>query len=338
MNEKMDIPSRFNNRRLYEIINSKRSFKITPMRNNVSGESTISIVIPNWNSLYLLKEHLPHVLDAVSEAEVIVADDMSTDGSVEYLKQHFPNVRVVQRRSHNGFATNVNAGVAAAKGDVVVLLNTDVEPEKDFLLPLLSHFRDPRVFAVGCLEKSKEQGITVLRGRGLAHWVKGYYIHSRGEASKTDTAWVAGGSGAFRKSMWGQLGGMDTLFNPFYWEDIDLSYRARKNGWKTLFEPKSIVCHYHEEGKIKREFTSNMVTRIAYRNQYIFIWKNITDFDLIVEHVLWTPVRLLQAVLRGDFLMIDGFMRAIWRLPSIMKYRIQHSHLKHSDKSLAIWQ
>lgn len=298
----------------------------------------VSIVIPNWNGVYLMEKHLRHVIEAAPGAEIVVADDMSTDGSVEYLKKNFPAIILVKRHKHEGFAANVNAGVARATADIVVLLNTDVEPEPDFLSPLLARFIDTDVFAVGCLEKSSEAGKTILRGRGIAHWEKGYYIHSRGEVDRIPTAWVSGGSGAFRKSMWDTLGGMDTIYNPFYWEDIDLSYRARKAGWKTLFESRSIVHHYHEEGKIKREFTSEEVKRIVYRNQFIFIWKNLTDFDLIVYHVLITPVRLLRALFQGDCLMIRGFCNALGRLPAVMYYRTHHRAFLKSDKTLAIWR
>lgn len=296
---------------------------------------TVSVVIPNWNGVYLMEKHLRGVIDAAPNAEVIIADDMSEDGSVSYVRKHFPQVIVVEGTKREGFAANVNRGVNRATGDIVILLNTDVEPEKDFLQPLLRHFDDPQVFAVGCLEKSRENGKTILRGRGLAHWYRGFYVHSRGEVNKTDTAWVSGGSGAFRRSMWNTLGGMDTLFNPFYWEDIDISYRARKAGWKILFEPKSIVGHYHEEGKIKREFTATDVQRISYRNQFIFIWKNLTEPSIMLAHVCWTPVRLVQAFIRKDFLMIQGYASAVIRYPLIFsRRRIQSKLWKVSDKKL----
>jgi GT2 family glycosyltransferase len=287
----------------------------------------VSIIIPNWNGVHLLKKHLKSVIKAAPDAEIVVADDRSCDGSVEYIKKNFPKVKVVAGKKREGFAANVNAGVLKATGDIIVLLNTDVEPESGFLSPLLTHFKDPSVFAVGCLEKSLEQGKMMLRGRGIAHWVKGYYVHSRGEVDKSDTAWVSGGSGAYRKSMWNALGGMDTLYNPFYWEDIDLSYRARKAGRKTLFEPKSIVHHYHEEGKIKQEFTSMNVKRIVYRNQFIFIWKNVSDISILISHAFWTPIRLTQAMILGDYLMVQGYVLALGKIPAILNHRLEQNKL-----------
>src|SRR5258706_2965814 len=305
---------------------------------SAAGELSVSIVIPNWNGVYLMEKHLQHVLDAAPNAQVVVADDMSSDGSVEYLKKNFPSIIVVERHRREGFAANVNAGVAKATGDIIILLNTDVEPEKGFLRPLLDHFHDANVFAVGCLEKSMEQGTTVLRGRGLAHWTKGYFIHTRAEVDAATTAWVSGGSGAFRKSMWDKLGGMDTLYNPFYWEDIDLSYRAQKAGWTTAFEAKSIVHHYHEEGKIKREYTPVDVKRIVYRNQFIFLWKNVTDVNILLAHALWTPIRLVQTLIGGDVLMLQGYLWALIKVPQILMHRQRQSRLyKKKDNGLTVW-
>lgn len=162
----------------------------------------------------------------------------------------------------------------------------------------------------------------VLRGRGIARWERGMYVHLRGEVDKTDTAWVSGGSGAFRKSMWKKFGGMNPIFNPFYWEDIDLSYRAVKAGYKILFDPTSIVVHEHEQGIIKQEYSAFHVKTIAYRNQFLFIWKNSSDLHVWIEHVLWTPVRLLQAAFRGDAPMLLGYWLALWKLPAVVLRRL----------------
>ncbi len=282
---------------------------------------TVSVVVPNWNGRALLSKHLRAVCDAAIDAEIIVVDDGSTDESVPFVKKEFPDIHVIELVRHRGFASAVNAGVNAAHGSVVVLLNTDISPEKSFLRPLLGHFADPSVFAVGCLEKSKEGEKIVLRGRGEAAWKRGFFVHWRGDVRHRDTAWVSGGSGAFRKSIWDMLGGMDPLFNPFYWEDIDISYRAKKAGYRLVFEPKSVVRHFHDEGAILSSFDKTHVSRIAYRNQFIFIWKNISDPMFLLAHMIWTPLRLAQAGLRRDYSMIAGYGAALWRLPAILSRR-----------------
>jgi GT2 family glycosyltransferase len=278
----------------------------------------VTIVIPNWNGRHLLEKHLANVIAASPGCEVVIADDASVDGSVEYLKTAFPRVTVVEGRRQQGFAGNVDDGVAAATGEIVILLNTDVEPEKGWLDPLLDHFADPAVFAVGCLEKSHEKTGVVTRGRGLSRWERGFFVHSRGEVDRETTAWVSGGSGAFRKSVWDRLGGMNRLYSPFYWEDIDLSYCAVKAGYTVRFEPESIVHHWHEEGAIKSSYTQDQVKTIVFRNQFVFHWKNMTDPGLVITHLVWLPVRLAQAVLRRDRIMIAGFFAAVEVLPRII--------------------
>ena len=291
----------------------------------MKNKLTVSIVIPNWNGGYLLEKNLPVVLAAAPDAQIIVADDASSDNSLALLGKKFPTVMVVSGRNQQGFASNVNAGVARATGEIIVLLNTDVRPEKDFLHPLIARFSDPSVAAVGCLEKSHESGGVILRGRGIARWEKGYFIHKKGDADKENTAWVSGGSAAYRRSIWNKLGGMDPVYNPFYWEDIDLSYQMLKAGRRIVFENKSVVGHFHEEGKIKTSYTSADIKKIAYRNQFIFLWKNISDVHLWLLHIFWTPVRLLQAVLRGDWLMFQGYVMAVVKLPEVIKSRMRAS-------------
>lgn len=298
---------------------------------------TVTIVIPNWNGRALLEKHLPRVLDAADGAEVIVVDDASDDDSVAFVKKSFPEITIVEKKAHDGFSGTVNAGVIKATTDVVVLLNTDTSPRKNFLPHLLSHFENAGVFAVGCMDISHEGENTVKRGRGLAWWRKGYFVHSRGEVDRNDTAWVSGGSAAFRRNMWTKLGGMDEIYNPFYWEDIDLSYRALKAGYTLVFEPKSVVDHFHEEGKIKKNFSSFQVKTTAYRNQFIFIWKNLSDISLWVEHVIWTPLRLCQALLRMDVAFVTGYMSAAVRFPQVILLRRKESKLwSVADKDISL--
>jgi len=298
----------------------------------------VSIVLPNWNGAKLLKKHLPKVLAAAPGIQVIVVDDSSSDNSLEVLKNTFPTVEVIVKKHNSGFAQTVNTGVVHALGEIVVLLNTDVVPEKGFLTPLLKHFSDPSVFAVGCLEKNSEKEGVVLRGRAVAHWEKGFYIHGRGEVNKLDSAWASGGSAAFRKSTWNLLGGMDTIYSPFYWEDIDLSYRAQKAGFRIVFEPKARVWHLHEQGAIKTSFQQKRVEPIVFRNQFIFIWKNLTEPALWVSHMFWMPVRIVQEVARGRTSMLMGWILALGKIPQIITKRKTYAYLwKRKDKEVAVF-
>lgn len=287
----------------------------------------VSVIIPNYNGENLLKKNLPKVLEEVNnykdiKTEVIVVDDGSKDSSVSYLEnfaKEYSNFKFFVNNKNKGFSSTVNRGVRESNGDIVLLLNTDVYPQKGFLIPLLKHFDDQEVFAVGCLDKSIEGEKTVERGRGLGEWKKGLLIHRRGEVNKSNTLWVSGGSGAFRKSIWDQLEGFNELFNPFYWEDIDLSYRALKSGYKVIFESKSIVFHEHEKGAIKSKYSQSKIKEISYRNQFIFSWENATDRMLQFQHVIYLPYHLIKALFRKDWAFFKGFFSALILLPKVIK-------------------
>lgn len=291
----------------------------------------ISIIIPNYNGEKILPKNLPHVLAAVKgykkgKVEIIIPNDPSTDNSKIVIAEFIASLKgsgIIGKTIDNikkeeaGFSKNVDRGVSLATGDILILLNSDVSPHKDFLEPLLLHFSDDKVFAVGCMDESIEHGKTVMRGRAVAYWARGFLLHQAGTLDKTNTFWVSGGSGAFRKRVWDKLGGLDVLFNPFYWEDIDLSYRALKSGYKLIFEKKSVVVHEHEEGAIKTKFKAKYVQRIAYRNQFFFVWKNITDGGLLFSHIIWLPYHFVTAFMRKDWAFSQGFFLALVQLNGI---------------------
>ena len=288
----------------------------------------ISVVIPNYNGEGLLKKNLSKVYEELKNYrsgnfEIIVVDDASSDDSVSFLKGLAKdyNLKIVGNEKNLGFSPTVNKGVKIASGEVVILLNTDIYPETGFLDPLLSHFKeDENVFAVGCLDKSIEGEKTVLRGRGLGEWKRGFLVHRRGEVDKTDTLWASGGSSAFKKVIWERLGGLNDLFAPFYWEDIDISYRALKSGYKVIFEPKSVAIHEHEKGAIHSKFSDDQVKVIAYKNQFIFVWEN-ADSNLLLSHVLWLPYHKLKALMRLDWTFFLGFFNALLVIPKVLRAR-----------------
>jgi len=284
----------------------------------------ISVVIPNFNGCNLLKNNLPKVIASVKDSEVIVVDDASTDDSLNLLKTNFAIVKVIVQNKNEGFASTVNRGVKEASGEFVVLLNSDVIPDSNFLTYLTAPFSDSKVFAVGCLQKSNNGGKIKKEGRGVGRFEKGFLMHGSGTLDKTTTLWVFGGAGMFRKEVWEKLGGMNELYNPFYWEDIDLSYRALKAGFKLVFESKSVVMHNQEKGAIRNMYTPGQVKTIAYRNQIFFVWMNITDFQFILNHIIWFPYHLFKSLVTGDLLFAKAFLMAILKIPYILGRRYQN--------------
>lgn len=265
----------------------------------------ISVVIPNFKKLPLIK-HLPSVIKACSKAEIIVVDDASPDDTAIYLKKHFPSVKVVVNRQNERFAVSCNNGFKAARGDIVVLLNSDVAPKPNFLAPLVKHFDDEKVFAVSCLEIDKQGRFS---GRNKCEFKRGFLVHSAAAVMAGLNCWATGGSSAFDRKKYLKIGGMDRLFKPAYWEDIDLSWRAREiHGWKILFEPKSRVFHNHETTNVS-VFGQRQMELMAMRNQILFVWKNIRGRRL-VEHCLWLPYHLLFTNIRTKGVFFQALVQA----------------------------
>ncbi len=297
----------------------------------------VSLVIPNFNGKELLKKNLPAVIkacqtwsksnppvDKAGEAgwEIIVVDDASTDGSVTFLKKNYPQVRVMVHQKNQRFAAACNTGVKAAKGEIVVLLNNDVSPEPAFLEPLLKHFEDSLVFAVGCKEKDIRNGKVVYSGRGLGEFKRGFLVHWRAkDQNKRDTLWATAGSMAVEREKWLKLGGMDPLFRPAYWEDIDLSWRARKRGWRVVFEPGSRVNHRHETTNIPT-FGQKEMKVFGYKNQFLFVWKN-ANLEMLIPHLFWLPYHLIRATFSTDFLFWLGLGKALAQLPELINSRVR---------------
>lgn len=263
----------------------------------------ISIIIPNFNGEKNLKENLPRVMNVTEhcqyETEVIVVDDASSDDSVATINnlQLTVNrkIKIVRNRTNLGFGRSCNLGVKEAKGDIVVLLNNDVNPKENFLHPLIEHFHDARVFAVGCLEKNVNEKNEVIdeHGAGELFFKNGIFQHRKGDLNSRRTDWVCGGSGAFRRTMFLELGGFDTRFYPFYWEDVDLSYRAKKLGYKLIFEKNAVVYHKHFAGAIAKKYSAAEIEKISFNNQIKFTEKHLSGikqrFDfyfLLLKHFL----------------------------------------------------
>ena len=151
---------------------------------------------------------------------------------------------------------------------------------------------------------------------------RGLMVHWRAEdQNQPTTDWAFAGAAAYQRKKWLAIGGMDTLFRPAYEEDRDLSYRALKYGWKILFEPKSVVAHHHETTNIK-VFGRKRIEIISFKNQFLFVWKNITDRGYLLRHFLWLPYHLLVTNLRSGGLLGIGFLLALIQLPEVIAKKV----------------
>lgn len=238
---------------------------------------TIDIIIPSFNGKYLLEKHLPEVIKNSDYLhKIIIIDNGSDDGTVAWLNKNYPEIIIVRNKTNLGFTKPINQGVVVSKSEYIVLLNNDVRPEKGYLKNILHFFEDKKVFAVSFNE--------VGSSWPLVKW-DGKIQFTRGE-DKTKphfSAWASGGSAIFKRSIWDKIGGMNEIYAPFYWEDIDIGYRAWKMGYKVIWDNESLVFHEHES--TAKKINPTYLSLIKQRNELLFTWINITDKDLLNSHI-----------------------------------------------------
>jgi len=231
---------------------------------------------------------------------------------VMMVKQKFPRVNLIQHETNLRFGVACNTGVKAAKADIVILLNSDVVPKRNFINYLEKHFQDPSVFSVGCKEIEIKNREEVISGRTEGEIGRGLLVHWQPkDQSSQNTLWTFGGSMAVDRKKYLQLGGFDVLFAPAYWEDIDLSFRAKQKGWKIIFEENSVVYHNHETTNLS-VFGKRQMEILSYRNQLLFAWKNFNRKE-IYDHFLWLPYHLTVTTLKSRGLFLVAFVQALIR-------------------------
>lgn len=254
---------------------------------------TVSVVIPNWNGINLLRKCLASIYEADDfkdgSYEVLVVDDASSYSIAESIKDEFPKVRVIRNRSNQGFGKTCNRGVKESKGELIILLNNDIMVSPDFLEPLKAHFRDDKVFVVAPKlyywdKKTFNYGMHMgeFKDGYLSLWNESEIGNGDKVLQTSPTIFAVGGAAVFRKRDFLWLGGFDEIYRPNCWEDIDISYRAQKRGLKVLYEPKSLVYH-------KGASTLNYIRHKEIKNELLFMWKNLTDKQMLLSHLNQLP-------------------------------------------------
>ena len=269
----------------------------------------ISIVIPVYKNYTMFYKYLRANKKYFDGCEVIVVNDYPKENITRPVKKIYPESRVFNNKKNLGFAGNVNRGIAKSKRKYVFLMNSDVVLKNYSFIKALDLFKkNSRLFAVGFAQKEKGGKIV---GANRGYFKNGFVHHSGKKLKQTgNNLWAEGGASMFRKNLLKKLGLFDPLFNPFYWEDIDLSYRAWKAGYKVMFAPGIVVEHHHES-TIGKYFDKSKIIKTAFRNQLLFHWKNLTDRDLLNSHLIRLPLHFFA----------PGFFDALLLLPRVLTAR-----------------
>jgi GT2 family glycosyltransferase len=211
----------------------------------------LSVIIPNLNGV----KFLPTCLDALAQqsyptVEVIVVDNASQDGSQELIGKNYPDVKLVELAENRGFTGACNAGIVAANGALIALLNNDTEADSRWAESVVDAFaRHPEAGIVASKMLLFDQrdhihtagDFFTVDGRAGN---RGVWQTDKGQFDREEYVFSAcGGSSAYRKTMLQEIGILDDDFF-FSLEDIDLAWRAQLTGWRCLYTPQAIVYHH----------------------------------------------------------------------------------------------
>jgi GT2 family glycosyltransferase len=306
----------------------------------MSAPRDVSVVIPTWNGRGLLERFLPSVLIAArayrdstgAAIELVVVDDGSDDGSAGWLNDRARDsdvpIRVVRHEHNLGFGAACNRGVAEARSPLVLLLNNDVALDVDSIARLAARFvtADARapLFAVHCHVLDFETNAEAGAGQAGA-FSRGFIrVHERFTAGGDVTAtlpsmFASGGSSMVDRERFLELGGFDPLFAPFYFEDVELSYRAWKRGLTVAYAPDAMARHRFSSTIGARP--QSEIRRISQRNRLYLNWIHLHDPSWALQHFAWVGLLFVTTplTLRLDF--PRAVIAALRRVPDVRQRR-----------------
>jgi GT2 family glycosyltransferase len=294
----------------------------------------VSVIIVNWNG----RQHLETCLTAVAEQqgvsfETILVDNGSTDGSVEFVRQRFPWVRLVALPENHGFAGGNNAGAREARGEYLALLNNDTAADPNWLRALVAGLDRASGFAIAtsCIVYMDDPTRVDSAGDGLLRWGGPFKHHHGGPVAQVresrEVFAACGCACLLPRRVFEELGGFDEDFFVSN-EDVDLSYRARTRGYRVRYVADAVVRH---RGSATLGHVSEFSVFHAQRNLEWMYLKNTPRSILIRTmpgHLLYNMAAALyfaRAGRLGTFLRAKG--AALAGLPAVLRKRraIQHA-------------
>ncbi|MEO5985371.1 MAG: glycosyltransferase family 2 protein [Ferruginibacter sp.] len=269
------------------------------------GLLSISVIIPNYNGSILLKEILPFLFSALTrsglENEIIVVDDCSTDSSINFIKQEFPWILLLENDVNKGFAPTANKGIFSAKYDHVLLLNSDVKLCEDYFLPLKKYFDKEDTFGVMGRITGWEDDIIQDGGKYPAY--HGAKLKTSGNFVPLEKAdgelfysmYLSGANALMSREKFIELGGFNEIFAPYYVEDYELSMRAWRMGYKCYYEHDA-VCRHKVSTSIKNKNSKNYINTVYYRNKMYLHSMHLGGGKKLLWYMQLVPETLIRMI------------------------------------------
>lgn len=279
---------------------------------------TCGIAIPAFRNPDGLRRCLLSIAQRSSAlAERVTVVDDSGDGHVRAaLEGDFPHVKWIVHRQNAGFIAAANAAMRACDCELVILLNDDVALAMDPVPVIAQAFADPKLFAL-TFQSTHADG-SFREGAKRLVWPFGIprVLHNARDQHPTANGnhpsdYAVGGHAAFRRLAFLQLGGFDSLFHPFYWEDVDLGLRARQKGWSIIYHPDCRVIHAGASA-IRTTYQANQIREITERNRLLFAWRHLPR-SLRSVHRIALAARRLSARLTADSVYLAAACKAAAR-------------------------
>ncbi|MBU3966971.1 MAG: glycosyltransferase family 2 protein [Euryarchaeota archaeon] len=306
----------------------------------------VSVVVVNYNGKGFLEKCLSSLSSqSYPDIEIIFVDNGSSDGSTEYVRKEFQDVKILEIKKNLGFAKGNNIGIKVARGELIATLNNDTQVTSRWLEELVWAMKtDPDIGMCASkmlfMEKPdmiQSTGLAISRS-GVC-WDRGIYETDNGQYGSVEEIFgPCAGAALYRKKMLEEIGLFDEDFHA-YLEDTDLAFRGRLSGWKCVYVPKAVVYHYHGgTAGFETEYT------IYYANRNI-LWNTIKNFPfwVLMSSLPWIIGRNIAVL---PYYFIKGHGKAIFRskidaikgIPKMIARRSRsHVHEKDIRKFIQTW-
>ena len=269
-------------------------------------EINTAVVVLNWNGINWLKKFLPILIEKSKDANIYIADNASTDNSVDYVNNNFPNVKVLKNFSNEGYAKGYNDSLETLKEEFFVLINSDIEVTDNWIKPIINlmetnldiaacqpkilsfHDRNKFEYAGACGGFIDTLGYPFCRGRIFSDLEDDNNQYN----DITEVFWASGACLFVRAKYFKEVNGFDNDFFA-HQEEIDLCWRLKNKGYKIMVNPNSAVFHV---GAGTLNTSSPFKTYLNFRNNLFMLYKNLSFLKLIITLLFRLPLDGIAAL------------------------------------------